>query len=523
MPYALIQAGDDLQFVDTDGNLTTLTLPNGVELATNTPPRWAIINRYVVLVNTPSQPLTIDGEGVVRPLSPAAPVLAPTVATGSAGTLTGTYTGITYTYIIKNAAGELIAESGMSPPSASVTVTNQNILVTDIGISPDNQVTGRRIYRPTDDGAVLFKWFDLDGNVLTSFEDDLADAELPILAAPTLGTAPRLTLIKEWRNRLWGVSDVQKDSLRYAEPDAWWAWPVTNELKVPILGDSARGIIGLLPRREALGVGKRDVLWQVTGQTPTDFRMVKLAESVGVESQESMAIYRDTAWWLWKDGVYQWNSDGIKCISDGKVRSWFASDRFFNQDRFDNAFAIFDPTKLKYRLYLASADSDVEDTWVEYDIEAKTWWGPHETSAFSPTCSFILYDASDKVVPTVGSSEQYLWNPQDDATDHLDDGIELDVITKWHEAQNPDQEKHWGAPSILGKMQEAGVILVTPTAGYMDAEAQEPMTYHMTLGREVLDRIGHGNVMKLRLTHSTYNEPVEIYGIELPFNIFGTR
>ena len=523
MSYSLIQAGSSLQFMDSNGALTTLTLPTGAELATTTPPRWAIINRYVVLVNTPSTPLTIDGEGTVRPLSPAAPVLAPTVATGSVGSLSGAYSGIRYTYIIKDQAGNVIAESGMSPESGSVTVTSQNIEVSSIGISPDSQVTGRRIYRGTRNGTTLFKWFDLDGNVLTSFEDDLADAALPIIAAPTLGSAPRLTLVKEWRNRLWGVSENEKDSLRYAEPDQWWAWPNTNEIKVPILGDSARGIIGLMPRREALGVGKRDVIWQITGMTPNDFRIVKLAESIGVESQESLATYRDTVYWLWKDGVYRWNSDGIRCVSDGKVRSWFATEDYFNQAKFDDAFAIFDPTRLKYRLFLASADSSTIDSWIEYDIETETWWGPHETAAFTPTCSFTLFDADDLVVPAVGSSDFYVWEPQATATDYLDDGIEMDIVTKWHDAGEPEAEKHWGAPSFHGKVQDAGEITVTPYAGYMDAEAQTPMYYDMTMGRQSLDRIGRGKVMKLRLQHSTYNEPVELYGIELPFNIFGVR
>jgi hypothetical protein len=477
----------------------------------------------VILVNTPSKPLTIDGEGTVRPLSPAAPVLAPTVAIGAVGSLSGTYTGIRYTYIVKDAAGNLISESGMSPASGSVTLTSDKLAVSNIGISPESEVTGRRFYRGTTNGTTLFKWFDLDGNTLTSFEDDLADAALPTISAPTLGSAPKLTHVKEWRNRLWGTSEDTPDSLRYAEPDAWWAWPNTNELKVPILGDSSRGVIGLMPRREALGLGKRDVIWQVTGSTPTDFRLVKLAESVGVESQESMAIYRDTIWWLWKDGVYQWNSEGIKNISDGKVRSWFQSDDYFNQDKFDDAFAIFDPTKLKYRLFLASAGSTTIDRWIEYDIETKTWWGPHKTGAFSPTCSFLLFDSADRVVPVMGSSDLYVWEPRTEATDHLATGIDFEVVTKWHDGTAPDMEKHWGSPSFLGKVQEAGTLSVTPYAGYLNAEAQTPMFYDMTQGREVLDRIGRGMVMKLKLNHSTYNEPVEIYGVEVPYNVFGTR
>jgi len=123
----------------------------------------------------------------------------------------------------------------------------------------------------------------------------------------------------------------------------------------------------------------------------------------------------------------------------------------------------------------------------------------------------------------MGSSNAYIWEPTTTATDYQATGIDMDVVTRWHDGGAPDPEKHWGAPTLLGKVQTAGQIAVTPYAGYLDAEAQDPMYYQMSLGREVLDRIGRGQLMKLRLTHSTYNEPVELYGIEVPYNIFGTR
>lgn len=522
MAFTIIQAGSTLQFMDTDGVLTNLTLPSGVTLRTDVPPRWAIFNGYVILVNTPNTPLTIDNLGVVRPLTPKPPVVGPVAAAGGTGTLSGTYAGLRYTYVIKDAIGNIISESDFSPASNSVVISSKKLKVTGITVSPES-VSARRIYRPTSLGSVLFPWLEIDGNTITEAQDDLADAALSLVAAPELGTPPRLTLIKEWRNLLWGVGDVSVDTLAFSNPGFMYAWLSTNTIAVPGSGRDIFGVRALMPRREALGVGRRDIIWQVTGESIEDFRLVKLSENIGVESQESMVIYRDIVFWLWKDGVYQWDGDGIQNICDGKVKSWFTSNDFFNRDMFPFAFAVFDPIRLKYRLYLASAGSLVIDRWVEYDLTDKTWWGPHLTDAFTPTCAFILSDANDKVEAIAGSSSAFVWKDQDDALDNVATGIPVDLDTRFFDGNTPDLEKYWGQLSIIGKAQTAGIMTITPKTGYLDAEAQDDITYDMTKGRERLRRIGNGKLMQLNFQHSTVDEPVELYGIMVPYHILGRR
>lgn len=522
MPFSVIQSGTNLQFVDTNGGLTTLTLPAGATLSTTFPPRWVVYGNYVILVNSPNFPLTIDANGDVRPLTPKAPGSGPVVSAGSAGSLSGTYGGIRYTFIIKDANGHLIAESDFSPGSNTVTISNQNLLVSGIETSTD-PITSRRLYRPTTNGAVLFPWLDLDGNTLTTIQDDLSDAGLAILAAPTLGSVPRLTLVKEWRNRLWGVGDTDLDTLRFSQADALWAWPVTNAIAIPGIGRDQFGIRALMPRREALGVGRRDLIWQITGHLPDDFTAVKLSELIGVESQESVVTYRDTIWWLWKDGVYQWDNDGFKNISDGKVKSWFSTNDHFNRDMFVHSFAVFDPVRLKYKLYLASTGSTIIDRWVEYDIQAKTWWGPHKTDAFDPTSAFLLTDAEDKQEAVAGSQSAFIWKEHDVATDSVQTGIPVKVVTKAFDGDMPDYEKYWGQLSVLGKVQTAGTMTVTPQVGYLGASSLPPLMYDMTKGRQRLGRVGIGKTAQLTFEHSKENEKTEIYGIELPYSIVGHR
>ncbi len=526
MSFIVMQTGATLQFMDSSGVISNLTLPTGVTLRTDVPPRWTVFNNFACLVNTPSTPLTVDASGTVRPLTPKPPAVAPIVSAGAAGALTGTYAALRYTFVIKDSIGNLIAESDFSPISNSVTLSAQKLHVA--GILPSSEpISARRLYRPQSNGAVLFGWADIDGNVITTFEDDQPpDAALAFFPAPPdLGTPPHLVLLKEWRNLLWGVSDLDLDTVRASSPSGMWKWPVVNSsLLIPGTGRDAFGIKSLMPRREALGIARRDIIWQVTGTSFADFRVVKLSENTGVESNETVKTYHDIVFWLWKDGVYQWDDNGIVNISDlGGVKTWFNTNSYFNRDQFPNAFAEFDPIRLKYKLFVAGAGSTTIDHWVEYDLETKTWWGPHKTDAFTPTCAFILTDSSDKVQAVVGSSNAFVWKEQDLATDDAGIGIATELQTRFYDGGVPDLEKYWSQLSISGKVQTSGILNITPTVGYLNDTAQLPISYDMTLGRQKLRRLGRGKLAQLAFTHSTAGEPVELYQFMIPWHIVGRR
>ena len=67
MAFTLIQAGTSLYTVNTDGGGgVALTLPANVTLASNRIPRFARFQNYVVVVNTPSRPLSVGTDGTVR-------------------------------------------------------------------------------------------------------------------------------------------------------------------------------------------------------------------------------------------------------------------------------------------------------------------------------------------------------------------------------------------------------------------------------------------------------------------------
>lgn len=526
----LVQSGEELFIVTEDGGATELTLPSTVTLTEDRVPRFEVSGVHAIIVNTPSYPLIVDDNGIVLPLSPAAPTAAPTVAVGTAGALTGNYY-VKYTFLIRDLDENVVAESGFSPTSAVVALTSDNLAVSalqtmsGLGTEIDDRYEIiRRVYRTSAGTTTFFQWYDVEDNTSTTFEDDATDASIAVLAAPANGTAPFLSHIASFRDILFGVNDsVDRDKLLHSEVGLRWAWPSDNLFRIPqVKGDSQSGITALMPRKEALGIAKSNMLLQLTGTGDDDFRIVVLSTTIGAVNQESVAIYRDEVYFLGQDGVYKWSDNGIQSVSDGKVRSWFITDNFFDRDLFPNAFAVIDPIDKSYRLYLTSAGSEVVDTWVELDLETLTWWGPHRTDAYELNSAFKL--GAHNPLIGVGTSDGYITVDTDERSDDGDTAIEIEAITAPMIATNPPIMTYWGDLTTEVAPQAAGTLSIYPTVGEL-SESEDAVFSHSLLTPSVgLGRLGYGRYAKLRFFHNTISQIIQILGFEIePVNPVGRR
>jgi hypothetical protein len=135
-----------------------------------------------------------------------------------------------------------------------------------------------------------------------------------------------------------------------------------------------------------------------------------------------------------------------------------------------------------------------------------------------------MYDSEERLFALVGSSSAYTWREDSDKPhDHLATPIDWEILTKYYDGGSTADEKHWDMLTVLGKRMDAGVIKIYPTAGYIDDPERAEMTYSMTAGKENVGRVGDGLFMRLRMRHNEYNEPVRLFGIELPFSVYGRR
>lgn len=524
-----VAVADAIKIINADGSVDDVSLPAGVWIDPDKMARFAVLDRNVVIVNATSSPVWMDANGDLRSIRIAKPAPPPSLSVGAAGTLSGTFRAKA-SFVIKDANGVDLAEGPLSEPSNEVTVTNDLISVTNIPISNNAAVNCRRLYRTaTGPGEVYFEWFDIDDNTTTSYSDDASDASLALLPAPDdLGSAPaRMNLICEWKNRLWGVSTAEPDYLRFTAEGKFYAWPVENSLPVPPIGRDRYGITGFLPRRDELGVGRRDFLWKVIGNDETDFRMVKLVEGKGIYGPDTIQITRDVARWLADDGVFEWDAAGVRSISDDDVKPWFSTDTYFERAEFPNSFSRYNPIRHAYELFLVPDGASSFTRWVSYDIERKKWMGPHKTGQFTPTSAGVIFNADDIHVPVVAGSDGYIYatTPGTFRDGPFPGGvaIDFDSIGSHHTGGAPDIEHFWGLFSILSKIQSAGTLNIIITTGGLDATPSATITHDMTTGRQKIRRGGTGRLMQVRLQNSEADAAVEVYGYELPFHELGRR
>lgn len=125
---------------------------------------------------------TLDGT-IPNPGNPT----APTVATGAAGTLTGSYE---YVITFVTAAGETL----QGPDSAAVSPSAQQVTLTNIPVGGVG-TTARRIYRDKNGSGVYRRVGEITNNTATTFTDNVPDATVAgNPQAPTTNTASAISV-----------------------------------------------------------------------------------------------------------------------------------------------------------------------------------------------------------------------------------------------------------------------------------------------------------------------------------------
>lgn len=526
--YYIVQGGSTLYQMTLLGVATALTLPANVTLDPSKRMRATTLGNQTIVINSPSSNLMVDRFGTVRDLAPLPPSSPPILSTAASGTLSGTFQ-VKETFVVKDDIGNLISESAFGPTSAaSAVLANQFLVASGLALS-SQIISARRLYRTTTGpGSTYFQWIDAEGNTITSIQDDLSDAGLSLIAAPVdLGTPPLFELIVAWKDRAWGKSPQAIDTLFQSGNGKIYAWPASRTIPIPPANFDARGITGFLPRRDELGVGKTTSLHKITGTNENNFTRVTQSEHIGVWAPDSCVVIRDIGYWLGNPyGIYSWGPNGVKCISNPKVRGWFTTDTYFNRARFDQALGWFDPILDTYNLLLPAPGSSNLDRWIVYHIESDTWWGPHKTDAFTPTVGATVRDPSDVEIQVICGTNGIIYKPTTTPTDGTSTAIDFDITTNPLSGDSPDIQKFWGEMAIISKVQPSSptpILSITPTVGGLDATPGAVITHDMTKGRERLRRLGSGRFLTLRLRENTAGQGVTLYGVELPFFEIGRR
>lgn len=544
MAFLLTQGLSTLYKMDlSTGTATALSLPTGVTLSTTRKPKFALLNQWVAMVNSPTKNILIDPEGIVTPMTPQAPPHGPSMAAGAGTGLTGAYM-YRASFTVKNSDGELLAESPLSPPSAAITLANQNASLTDIALpftADASFVTGRRIYRTLSGGSanIMFHLLDIDDITTTTLVENNGDATVTLL--PTMsstlvsppGTLPGVKFknIIEWKSRFWGIADDPSlvDSIFVSETNKFYTFPTT--LITYPSGQDEKGCLAFAKRQNQLGFLKRTGVWAVAasagaqGIAVTGLNVTQIAWGRGgCIAEDTVITIGDSAFWLGRDGVYEWGPNGVNCITDDSVAPWFKSDTYFNRSRFTVAFAKYNEATNSYELHVAAAGSSTEDRWVSFNLTTRKWYGPHKTGAFTPSAAGFLVDANALPMTLVGGTDGVIYTANStNKRDGASTAIDMDCYGPFHYGDNPDRQHTWLQLSVLTKIESAGTLDIISYVGGLDASAASTISHDQTLGRELLRRLGHGRLCRLRFRKNTVNQSATIYGYELPWFTNGRR
>lgn len=526
MAFTLAIGSSNVYLVSSDGTVRTLTLPAGITIGSGRS-RFATLQGVVAIVNGPSQPIWMDRFGTLRPLSLQKPVFPPTLTQGAAGAYTGTRRA-KIQYLVKDDDGNIIAQSPLSDASAALTVAAHKITYGTLPLSLDPTVNARRIYVTADNGVAFFACLDVDDNTTTSVSDDTSDAAIALDAAPTnlLASPQRLDLVTEYRSRLVGRSPADIDTLYLSSAQQHYAWPTT--IPIQPAGADPYGITGFMARRTELGICRRGIIWKLIGDGEDNFQLVKLVEGTGCVAPDSALVIRDVGYFLNNDGVYSWTNEGVKSTTDETVHPWFNTDDYFNRSQFPNAFAVMNPTKNSYVLFLCSAGSTTIDRWIELEPKSGRWLGPHKTAAFTPSAASQGQDANTNPVLTVGGTNGYIYFPQigGTASDDASTAIEFDVLVNPHcgDPPNPDDVHFFGMPTVLTKYQASGALSIIPYVGDLTASAGATIAHDLTLERERLRILGVGRLLQMRFYKNTNALDIAgLYGYQFPWHDVGRR
>jgi len=529
MAFYILHAGTSLQKASPAGTLTNITLPSGVTVTDARPARFAVLSNTIVAVNATSVNIAIDPSDLsTRVLNITGPSTAPTIVGGSSGQLNGEYR-VGFTYAIKD-GDTILTESPMSTLSDPITVANKQIDVTGVTTSGTSGVNARLIYMTTAGGAVLFKVEEIANNTGTTVTIDTSDFDIALLPfaedkgnPPGVDSTDRLRLITSWKDRLFASPNINPDYVYVSGNREVYSWAESRRFTVKTEGEDATGVTAFMARRDELVIAKRRKLWKLIGDSPDNFEQILIADGFGAVNQDASIVVKDTCFFLGEDGFYEYGPNGVQRLSRDKVQPWFTTDDYFNRSMFTSAFAKYNQLYDKIELHLAAAGSSNVDRWVEFDLKQREWFGPHKTDAFTPTCGGAMDDSNGFSTPVIGSSAGYIYRQNQSTC--ADDGtaIDMDVITKFHNANAPDIEHQWGELSVLSKVEDAGTLEIVPTIGGLDADPQDSIYHDLTTGRERLPRLGPGRLLQLRFKNSENNQSVTIFGYEIPFFELGRR
>lgn len=431
-------------------SMTTRSLPSGVTLKTPRPCHVRL--RRASYINGRFSPDLVyrDDLDAFYKTGFTTPTVAPTLATGGAGQLTGKVI-IYYTWIHKDGLGNVIAESGPSAPSGELSLANQQWTGTLPTSAPEARTTHKRVYASWNGADPRFI-----ADVLlatATLTSNLRPLEWGAVMETAGGPIPYCVLNEMFRQRVWRAGDAD-------HPDRiYWSGFANGESVGPnayLLTTSGEAVTGLKRLGETLVVFTINTIDIIVGKTPKTFEILPKYTNVGCISHHSIVNIHDRLWFASQSGLCVYDGS-LKYLMDN-LRQYWKDDYAADPDAYENSFAEVDFDEM---CYLLTLDKSTTFRYVGYYLpfepqvgggEGQPWWFFDRETRKTTAMGRLTYSAtSARTKLYVGADDGYI-REMNVVTDADDDGDvyqkALTIQTKHYLFQDPGGDAESGKQLI---------------------------------------------------------------------------
>lgn len=320
--------------------------------------------------------------------APTVPLDASTVGSG------GNLSAGDYSYVYTFYDNETGTESDPSPVCADFTaLANDSVTLTNIEISINSRVTGRKIYRTIADGGTKYLVTTIPDNVTTTFLDTITDDNLVTELNTDQGTPPEGDVVFSFRNRLWMIEPDYPNRVRYSRSSRPDSFPSTYFLDVGTADDELCNFFELDGALYTLGDTN---IFRLYGDDADTYDFVKTRSHVGTDCRWSVAVGPDGAYFMRKKkGVYRFDglksalaSEGIKRTFELSTETWV--DIVDRSSVESEARAGFIDSTYWLLVPIKDSDGDISNRLFAYDSGRPS--GSQTWSMYKTSCDDIFAD-----------------------------------------------------------------------------------------------------------------------------------
>lgn len=428
-------------------------------------PSWstvngAVINKHLYLGNGVDPNVRWDGTSI-KQVTPSAVASGMVAVTGNVATLSGTFQ---YKVTFLSADGI----DGEPSEAVSVVTTSHSVSLSAIPTASGSEdITGRRIWRTTANGATFYLLTTIADNTTTTYTDTTEDADLDLtteLDTSAVAFPPCRYLVNHQERLVGAGSDGDEQTVfisNYQVPELCPLVAPLDEVDDPVFGGRIPvedTVTGLASFGNVLLVFTAGGCWRLTGDNPNNWSFDRWIDN-GCLAHRSIASHRNMLIWLGSDGVY---------LAEGWGQVSHVSDPI-REDLGEHL-----PTYLaqahgfiwKERYYLCSVNFAFY-----FDLRYRVWGELENWSWWVSTVSRSTPDERERIFATDDLTEQ-VWELE---TGTDDDGEEISV--RW-ESKDKDMG-HFGRDKRIHR------VIVAFKAGTGEA------TVELYRSGELLDTFTH--------------------------------